>query len=48
MGSDPRLYNESLFVARGIRKWNWEFRRVKRMGIQRRKTEYYRESKNEN
>jgi hypothetical protein len=36
MVSDPRLYNDSLFVARRLENWNWKFRsclrRTKRMG----------------
>jgi hypothetical protein len=26
MGSDPRLYNERLFVVGGLENWNWKYR----------------------
>jgi hypothetical protein len=29
IGSDPRLYNESGSVARGLQNWNWELRSCK-------------------
>jgi hypothetical protein len=42
MESDPRLYNESLFVAREIRElldnWNWEFRRCMRIVVEERES----------
>jgi hypothetical protein len=36
MGSDPKLYKESLFVAGEIRleNWNWEFRSCKRFVVE--------------
>jgi hypothetical protein len=43
MGSNSRLYNESLFVAREIREllqnWNWGFRRCKRIFGEERESE---------
>jgi hypothetical protein len=38
MGSDPSLYNEGLFVARGIENWNLEFRRCKRIVVDERES----------
>jgi hypothetical protein len=29
VGSEPRLYNESLFAARRLENWDWKFRSCK-------------------
>jgi hypothetical protein len=34
MESDPRLYSESLFVARGLENWKWEFRSCRRIVVE--------------
>jgi hypothetical protein len=35
MMSDPRLYSESLFVARGLENWNWDFRSCRRIVVEK-------------
>jgi hypothetical protein len=37
-GFDPRLYNESLFVTRGIRELELEFRSSKRIVVEERES----------
>jgi hypothetical protein len=38
MGSDPRLYSESLFVARELDNWNCEFRSCRRILVEGRES----------
>jgi hypothetical protein len=38
MESDPRLYNERLFVAEGIENWNWEFGSCRRIVVEARES----------
>jgi hypothetical protein len=48
--SDGRLYIESLFVAKVLEIWNWEFKSYKRIVVEEpesREWEYNREYENE-